>query len=165
MFYGGATLIGTLSQIFSIFYFDASPKSKLTIDNQNQTKPFDICKIHLLSSFPQTLWEWSTLPNHARQGLKVSSTIRQPVTNVNLRISKWIFYTFTFCTAQGFMTQLGLIERGMVRSGNNEFLDKLNEQAGAELGQAQIKLGLGFTSIRICFIELTYKSLYWLVCN
>ena len=28
------------------------------------------------------------------------------------------------------------------------------KQAGAELGQAQLKLELGFTSIKICFIEL-----------
>ena len=37
------------------------------------------------------------------------------------------------------------------------------EQAGAELGQAQIKLGLGFTSIRICCIEFIYTIFYWLV--
>ena len=30
-------------------------------------------------------------------------------------------------------------------------LEKCGKQAGAELGQAQIKLGLGFTSIKICW--------------
>ena len=37
------------------------------------------------------------------------------------------------------------------------------KQAGAELGQAQIKLGLGFTPIWICCIEFIYTRFYWLV--
>ena len=40
-----------------------------------------------------------------------------------------------------------------------------SKQAGAEHGQAQIELGLGFTSIMICCIELIYKRFYWLVCH
>ena len=35
---------------------------------------------------------------------------------------------------------------------------KQTKQAGAELGQAQIKLGLGFTSIKICCIELILQK-------
>ena len=39
---------------------------------------------------------------------------------------------------------------------------QIKGQAGTELGQAQLKLRLDFTSIKICFIWLIYKRYKWL---
>ena len=38
---------------------------------------------------------------------------------------------------------------------------KTEQQTGAELGQAQLKLELGFTSITICCIKLMTEKKVW----
>ena len=59
-----------------------------------------LCGNGLLCQIMQTELTHRWIKRDNIQGLKVSSTLCQPVPNVNLTISKWLFYTFTFCMVQ-----------------------------------------------------------------